>query len=133
MNKIKEYRKKIGLTQKELADITGISLMSIRRYEGGERIPDVYVMRKIADALNVNTLDELILGSSTILNDIAQHPENWHESTPQEISDMAQTEKDRLNAAFDQLNDPGQEKVITYAEDLTKVPEYQRTPGQEED
>ena len=36
----------------------------------------------------------------------------------------------RLVEALDQLNDPGQEKVTTYAEDLTKVPEYQRTQNE---
>lgn len=41
--------------------------------------------------------------------------------------------EDNLLKYYSRLNRPGQEKAVAYAEDLTKVPEYQRTPDQEED
>lgn len=51
---IRKYRKLLGLTQQDLADKTGISLMSIRRYESGEREPKAITLSVIAQALGVN-------------------------------------------------------------------------------
>lgn len=51
-SKIKEARKFKGLSQEELAKKAGISVMSIRRYESGERIPNEDTLQKIADAMD---------------------------------------------------------------------------------
>lgn len=48
---IKESRKKAGLTQEQLANDAGVSLMSIRRYETGERSPNIETLKKIQDAI----------------------------------------------------------------------------------
>lgn len=48
---IRDLRKSRGMTQQELADKSGVSLMSIRRYESGEREPRHDILKKIADAL----------------------------------------------------------------------------------
>ena len=52
--KIKKCRKQSGLTQIELAKKIGISPMTIRRWEWGERNPDIAFMPKLADALNTS-------------------------------------------------------------------------------
>lgn len=57
-DKIKLNRKKKHFTQSELSKECGISQMSIRRYESGERIPTIAVLQKIASALSVS-IDEL--------------------------------------------------------------------------
>ena len=41
------------LTQAELAELTNISLMSIRRYESGSRTPTIDVLRKISEVLKI--------------------------------------------------------------------------------
>ena len=51
--KIKQYRKLKGLTQEELAKNSGLSTMSIRRYESGERIAPQETLLKIAKALTI--------------------------------------------------------------------------------
>lgn len=51
--KIKFYRKFIGWTQEQLAQKTGLSVMSIRRYESGDRMPNQSVIAKIAQALEI--------------------------------------------------------------------------------
>lgn len=53
--KIKMLRKEKGLTQKEFANIINISEMSVRRYESGDRQPNIKTLTKIAKVLNVNT------------------------------------------------------------------------------
>ena len=50
---IRHIRKVKGLTQEELAQKAGLSTMSIRRYENGERIISEKVLYKISKALDV--------------------------------------------------------------------------------
>lgn len=51
--KIKAYRSIFKLTQKELAELSGVSEISIRKYEAGERNPKLEQIRKIAQALRL--------------------------------------------------------------------------------
>lgn len=51
--KIKQYRKLRNLTQKALAEKSGLSEISIRKYEAGERIPKQDQLRKMAVALEI--------------------------------------------------------------------------------
>ena len=56
-NRIKFYREMRGLTQKQLSQLVGISLSSIKSYEAGDREPKSAVMQRIADVLDVTTED----------------------------------------------------------------------------
>ena len=59
-SRIKLYRMKnglTGLTQNELASIAGISTISIRKYESGDRVPKVETLQKIASALKISVLE----------------------------------------------------------------------------
>lgn len=58
-DKIKRLRKQKGYTQEKLAEKTGLSKMSIRRYETGERQPKVEQLFKIANALEVPIIELL--------------------------------------------------------------------------
>jgi len=49
---IKENRSKKGLTQKELSDISNVSLRSIQRIENGEVVPRMYTLKSLAECLN---------------------------------------------------------------------------------
>lgn len=59
---IRKRRKYAGITQQDLADAAGISVMSVRRYETGERTPNVEVIRKIVKALKASPSDFLDRG-----------------------------------------------------------------------
>ena len=52
------YRKKMNLTQEELADQLGISNQAVSNWETEQNNPDEDVLIKVADIFNV-TLDEL--------------------------------------------------------------------------
>ena len=60
-NRLRDLRKKAGLTQKELAERINISLMTFKRWEWGQRAPRLEEIKRIAQALNV-TEDELLNG-----------------------------------------------------------------------
>ncbi len=51
---IREIREKKGLSQDELAKLSGISASHIGYIENGERQPTLLVMCKLADALKVS-------------------------------------------------------------------------------
>lgn len=53
--RLKELRKRWGLTQAELADQLGISRPTLTKYEQGEREPDYTTLKKIADYFNIST------------------------------------------------------------------------------
>ncbi|MBN1331366.1 ImmA/IrrE family metallo-endopeptidase [Candidatus Dojkabacteria bacterium] len=56
---IREKRKKLGLSQDDLARLVGVASTTISMYEQGERKPELTVLKKIADALSI-PLAELI-------------------------------------------------------------------------
>ena len=54
-DRLKELRKSRGLTQAELADITGLSFHSINSYESGRRTPNSKAMAVLERYFNVRT------------------------------------------------------------------------------
>ena len=58
MNRIKEYRDLIGLTQAELADKANCSVRAIGYYESGTKTPNANVIIRIAKALK-KTVEQL--------------------------------------------------------------------------
>lgn len=60
-NRISEFRKKVGLTQPELAKLCGLaSYIVIQRYEKDQRTPPVDIAMRLARALNT-TVEELFI------------------------------------------------------------------------
>jgi transcriptional regulator with XRE-family HTH domain len=56
-------RRERNLTQQALADMVGMGITQIKRYEGGTSQPTLDVIRKLSQALRV-TADELLFGKS---------------------------------------------------------------------
>ena len=63
-SRLKALRKKAGLTQEELADVLGISYMTVRRWEAGKASPRVEDIPSIAQALGVPEADLLDTNAS---------------------------------------------------------------------
>lgn len=51
--KIQFYRKANNLTQKQLSELSGVSEISIRKYEAGDRFPKPEQLKKIASVLEI--------------------------------------------------------------------------------
>ena len=58
MNRIREMRKKAGMSVGQLAQKSRVTMASVYRYERGERIPNVATAYALAAALGC-TIDEL--------------------------------------------------------------------------
>lgn len=59
MNSFKKARLKIGLTQTEVANRLGVSIVTVCKWEKGICFPAVKRINAVADALNT-TVDELL-------------------------------------------------------------------------
>lgn len=59
MTALYEYRKKKGLTQRELSEQLGVTQPTITQYETGVRKPDIVTLKKLAVILDCTT-DQLL-------------------------------------------------------------------------
>ena len=64
-NKLKELRTARGLTQRQLADLMFVSNGTIANWETGNRLPDISMLARLSQCLNVDTY--------TLVNEL--HPE----------------------------------------------------------
>lgn len=55
--RVKQLRKMRNMTTKELSNLCGVSQSTISKLENGNRIPDIPIIEKICDALNITLLD----------------------------------------------------------------------------
>lgn len=108
---IRQYRKIAGLTQEELAQKVGVSTMSIRRYESGERVATRELIEAIATVLGVDPYSLYTWEQAT-------------ESLEEHIN--AQVARERVDAAVNRLNDAGMEKAADVVEIIAEVPRYRR-------
>jgi len=76
---IKKTRKAKKLTQQQLADKLDLSLMSVRRYESGERELKLDMIKRIADALDISVNDLLldVVISKSGYNPFANNDDYW--------------------------------------------------------
>lgn len=57
--RLKYHRENYGCTQKQMAELIGITPRSYQRYESGEREPNIETLVHIADIFKIS-LDDLI-------------------------------------------------------------------------
>ena len=118
---IRQARKKAGLTQRQLAEKSGVATITLQQYERGVREPKLDTNAKIARAMNLFASD-LVSGDQWQNVDMTftDTTERYGQETPQYY---------RMIEAFSTLNHTGAEKAAVAVEDLAKVPEYRREDG----
>ena len=130
--KIKIARKKAGLTQKALAQKTGLATGTIQQYEYGDYKPKIEQLRRIAAVLGVYIGD--------LVDDWGNYSKEGIEAdwgTPCVIAHedaikaggypLNESEKLLLHN-YRRLNPTGQTKAVEQVQMLTKIPEYQKEP-----
>lgn len=115
---IKTYRKKAGLTQKELAEKTKLSIATIQGYEQEKYLPKAENLRKIAKALGVfdYQIDPSMIKT---FNSGVEFEKEWGRL-------IDETQEKEMLQLMGILNNPGKEEAIRQVKLLTKVPEYQK-------
>ncbi|QIB67822.1 helix-turn-helix transcriptional regulator [Aminipila butyrica] len=114
---IQRFRKKKKLTQKRLAEITGLATGTIQQYELDKRQPNMKILHKIADTLDVTVSDLIWQGEGK-----APEPGKYIDTPP--YGSRVRTEKDELNLFFDELNGIGQTEAVKRVKELTFIDEY---------
>lgn len=131
--KMREERKKRGLSQKELGKKIGMSQQMIAQYENGNRNPKRETIEKIANALEVPTSEltgyndtisviDLFSGARGLCTDDMR-------TITRELYEIVVSEEDtksKLLSSYNKLNEKGQEKAIEQVELLTKIEEYRK-------
>lgn len=123
--RIRKMRKLKGMTQEQLAKETGLSVMSIRRYESAERSPSMSVYKKIADVLDTST-NFLISGltDEEVATQYEQHKKVEEQIREKQLHNYKEFQEDwkmRKDAAIssvDALNPVEQEALFTIIESL---------------
>lgn len=106
--KIKEFRLKRNLTQKELAKLVSVGDTTIANYEKGFRSPKKDTMFDLANVFNVS-IDDLF----------------------PPIQKGSSSNTSTIQTIYDQLAPPRQNKVLTYAERQLKEQNEEETKGNE--
>lgn len=142
MYKIQTLRKKYGISQAELAKRAGISEISIRKYESGERSPKIETLSKIAAALQVPLyalyddiekfhfnpkyppagMIQIGEGDNSMLVDAIQFQQTFNNI----VQKCCPNQTSNLLDKFYQLNFKGRDKALDQISLLTKIPEYQK-------
>lgn len=118
---IKRYRKKMGLTQKGLANKIGCAEITIRQYETNKREPKFEILCTIANALSVPVgylidvpnIATMANNDVNVFEYICEHPEQIR--CDKEVE---------LNEFFHQLNESGKVEAIKRVEELTQIARY---------
>lgn len=121
--RIKSLRKDNNLTQKKLADLTGLSEISIRKYENGERNPKFDTLEKISQALNVQV--DYLLGrtefkkfDSQIMKDDIFNLIKKSDNNNKEFSKLIRSIVDTMFLTINDFTDDKDIKILTIIHDL---------------
>lgn len=108
-------RKSKGMTRMEMAKKLGMPYTTYRNYEEG-REPKMAIIHKIADALDVP------------VGDLLTHVKVDQNEKETLAKILRSPTENNLLKHYQKLNTQGKRKVVDYAEDMTKIPEYQDQP-----
>ena len=132
-DRIREFRKSRGLTQKELGERLGLSYQAIAQWENNLRKPKTETIIKIACALGIRYED--LVGLETF-DTGAVFDARWKELTKDangESMKIIHTTDPRkfIDFALDQMNEEGKTKVAERAAEVLEVPKYRKDAPEE--
>lgn len=128
--KIKEIRKRKGLTQKQLGDLCGIADANIRKYENGKQNPKMETLQKIADALEVPASELISISFKPIETELkmAEEAERIINGLEKDTTRMLDVE---ILQNFRKLNNDGQTEAAKRVQELTEIPRYTKPDAPE--
>ena len=142
--RIRDYRKKAGLSQKELGKKLDVSQQHIAQYENGKRMPKLDTLKKIANALEIDINDLLENDIFPFDPDLRETYVNFdnnarHHLLIHHYNEMGRIGRDALLEILSYLkilNDMGQKEASKRIKELTEIPRYTQkgsnTPDKEE-
>lgn len=96
-DKIIEERKRIGLSQEELAEKLNVSRQSVSKWEGAQSIPDINRIIMLAEIFGVTTdyllKDDAMRDAGDSVKESAEHPRNARKLSLEEASEFLRLRK----------------------------------------
>lgn len=132
---IRRLRTEKHLTQKQLGERLGVSAQMIGQYETGVRKPRYGTIKRIANALDVITLEIINYDHPTNFDRVTDTMlTNWLASKEYIKAEMGTEIEDDSFAQFInsiaelgfKLNEKGQQIAVERMEELTKIPDYRK-------
>lgn len=125
--KIKEARKKAGMTQAELGALLGVSGSMIGQWENDFRHPKLETRAKIADALGIKDFELASIHKPNKnhrreLEKMMGKEEGYLEENA--VQQMRRTREEQLLTAYGKLNDFGQAVALVDVERLSTQEKY---------
>ena len=122
---IRAIRKYCELTQKELASLSNIAVVTLQQYESGKRQPRLEQLQKIASVFGGSVEDIFELEKPELCFD----PFNTKVSklfSGDNNSDYIKNKEKRIINEFNKLNDMGKKEALKRVEELTEIPKYKK-------
>jgi DNA-binding Xre family transcriptional regulator len=108
LDKLNYYKKRVGLTNAQLSEITGITISTIDKITSGNNTnPKLRTIEALCNALGCS------------LNDIVDRPQKSTVLTENSDNDA---KKQRLIKNYELLNEDGQEDLLDYSDMLASNP-----------
>ena len=122
-NILRKSRKEKKMTQMQLAEASGLSVMSIRRYESGERFPGLDELVKLGQTLGF----VIAVDADTKIETSVSQKMFIDETFQEQLEELTKTNArfSSLAKVFQTLNKEGQQKALETVEMISKIPEYQ--------
>jgi len=143
---LKAARKKVGMTQEEVAHQVQTTKTAISRYEKNQRLPRSDIFTRLCIVLDIDAdkmvnLATLADFTAPQLSASIHNLLDWkfEEIEPLKKSDRDNNElnivnnshKKRIDYAFGRLNEDGQEIAAQRIEELAEIPKYQKLESEE--
>ena len=116
--RIKSARRECGMTQKDLADKTGMTYQQISQYERNERQPKVETLIRISNALN-KSLESFVNYEEMFAANAIQKS---HVVVPTEMLDDILDIMD----VFVSVKKKARRRVVEYANEIALIDEYRK-------
>jgi transcriptional regulator with XRE-family HTH domain len=122
MNNLAGFRRKFGISQKELALALGVAQNTVSNWEQGKRQMDAKTLAAAASLFGVS-VDEL-LGLAGPAPAPLTNGEGLERQVREVIAREYGAEAASILHYFDKLNDLGKAKAVETMQDLTQIPRY---------
>ena len=129
--KVKQLRKKQGISQEELARVLDVTKSTISKYELGQRELSALQLVKLLNYFGIENGLWLLDTDDPQMEEWNDYVMEtfWNEQFRKKEQQISEQQHQLINAFF-QLNDEGQIKAVERVEELTEIPKYRNGPSQ---
>ena len=123
--RIRQARKKIGMSQKDLADKLGISYVGVSQWENDKRKPKYETLQRIAHALNTSAME--LMDKETAKDSQYSHDSNAPDEDDlvmHQIPAMLVDVIDHMIPHLYKLNLNGRLEAVKRVDELTEIPRF---------